>query len=139
MLPRLRALLRALNIETIVADAAPADKVTVVKAEKLRAPTMMVGDRINDAPAPPSATVGIAMGAGGDGLERSRRHRGSGGPAAARGIRFSDRTTDTVNRPPEHYRWPGALGAGMVAATFGLIWPVAGASLQEGIDVAVIL
>lgn len=130
----------ALGIATVVADATPADKMAIVEAEMLHAPTMMVGDGINDAPALATADVGIALGARGatvsseaadvviltnrlqpvaDALRIARRTRSIAMQSIAVGLALS--------------------GAAMIAAAFGLISPVGGALLQEGIDIAVIL
>jgi heavy metal translocating P-type ATPase len=130
----------ALGIDTVIADASPADKVAALEAEKARAATMMVGDGINDAPALAAATVGIAMGARG----------ATASSQAADVIILANRLQPIVEAVQVARRARsiarqsivvglGLSGAAMIAAAFGLIAPVAGALLQEGIDIAVIL
>jgi cation transport ATPase len=129
-----------LDLDVIVADAVPADKVATVEAEKATAPTMMVGDGINDAPALAAATVGIAMGARG----------ATASSEAADVVVLADRLKPVADAVRIAQRTRAialqsivvglALSAvAMVAAAMGQITPVAGALLQEGIDVAVIL
>jgi len=129
-----------IDIDHVVANAGPADKVATVRTEKAEAPTMMVGDGINDAPALATASVGVAMGARG----------ATASSQAADVIVLPNRlkpVADAVRiaRRTRSIAWQsivaglGLSGAAMVAAAFGLITPVAGALLQEVIDVAVIL
>jgi len=130
----------ALDLDDVLAHATPADKVATVLAEKQRSATMMIGDGINDAPALASATVGIAM--GGRGATASSE--------AADVIILTDRVqlvTEAVkiSQRTRRIAMQSVLigltfsGTAMIVAAFGFLQPVAGALVQEGIDIAVIL
>ncbi|MFR0354650.1 heavy metal translocating P-type ATPase [Streptomyces sediminimaris] len=129
-----------LGLDDVRAGLTPAGKVAEVRAEREHAVTVMVGDGVNDAPALAAADIGVAMGA-----------RGSTASSEAADIVL---TTDRVDRLADagaiavrarRIAVQSALGgmalslAAMAAAAFGLLPPAAGALLQEGIDVAVIL
>ncbi|MCK2028889.1 heavy metal translocating P-type ATPase [Microbacterium galbinum] len=60
-----RALAARAGVSDVRAEQLPADKAAAITALLAEGPTAMVGDGINDAPALATATVGIAMGAGG--------------------------------------------------------------------------
>jgi heavy metal translocating P-type ATPase len=129
-----------LGLDEVYAEQSPADKVAAVRAERDRAVTAMVGDGVNDAPALAAATVGVAMGA-----------RGATASSEAADIVL---TTDRLERLADAMdiaRWSrriavqsAVVGMGMsliamAVAAVGWLPPAAGALLQEGIDVAVIL
>lgn len=130
----------ALGIDRVFAERTPAEKVDVIKRVRADGVTAMVGDGINDAPALALADVGIAMGARG----------ASAASEAADLVLTSDRLEGLVQamriarRTLRIARESVIVGMGLsvVAMGFaaaGFLPPVAGAVLQEGIDVLVIL
>ena len=130
----------ALDLDAVLADREPADKVDAVAVEQRMHPTVMVGDGINDAPALATADVGIAMGARG----------ASASSEAADVILLVDRlarVSDAIVIASRTRRiaWQsivaglGMSAIAMGAAAAGWLTPVAGALAQEAIDVAVIL
>lgn len=132
---------RLAQIDRVVARCLPEDKVRVVQElERQGRRALMVGDGINDAPALASATVGMALG--------------------AQGLTAAASAADTVLLSTDILRVPRAVrlgrrvmrialqgiwvgmglsGLAMLIAAFGFITPAAGALIQEGFDVIVIL
>ncbi|MGG5821486.1 heavy metal translocating P-type ATPase [Falsiroseomonas sp. HW251] len=131
---------RALRLDEVLADRSPADKIEAVRAEAAAAPTAMVGDGVNDAPALAAADVGIAMGA-----------HGTAAAAEAGDVVLLvdrvDRVAEAIaiaRRARRIALQAILLGMGMsvLAMTFaaaGYLTPLAGALVQEAIDVFAIL
>ncbi|MBV9288027.1 MAG: heavy metal translocating P-type ATPase, partial [Hyphomicrobiales bacterium] len=130
----------ALDLDAVLADREPADKVDAVAAEQRQHPTVMVGDGINDAPALAAADVGVAMGA-----------RGASASSEAADVVILvdrlDRVSDAVAIAKRAHAIAmqsivagmGMSGLAMGCAAAGFLPPIAGALTQEIIDVAVIL
>ena len=130
----------ALDLDGVLAERVPSDKVDAVRSEQRLHPTIMVGDGINDAPALASADVGIALGARG----------ASASSEAADVVILADRLDRVgeaivIARRARHIAIQSiVVGMGlsmlaMLAAALGWLMPVPAAILQELIDVAVIL
>jgi heavy metal translocating P-type ATPase len=130
----------ALDLDAVLADRVPSDKVDAVRSEQRLHPTIMVGDGINDAPALASADVGIALGARG----------ASASSEAADVVILADRL-DRVGEAiviaqrarriaiESIVAGMGLSILAMLAASLGWLMPVPAAIVQEVIDVAVIL
>jgi heavy metal translocating P-type ATPase len=130
----------ALDLDAVLAERVPSDKVDAVRSEQRLHPTIMVGDGINDAPALACADVGIALGARG----------ASASSEAADVVILADRL-DRVGEAiviaqrarriavESIIAGMGFSILAMLAATIGWLQPVPAAIVQEVIDVAVIL
>ena len=135
------AVAKAVGIDEAHGDLLPEAKVAYVqRLMKEGERVVMVGDGTNDAPALSSATVGIALAAGGGGISAEAADAvilADDPTRIAEAIEISRRTL----RLARQSIWVGLglSGAAMIVASLGYIPPVAGALLQEGIDVAVIL
>jgi P-type E1-E2 ATPase len=127
------------GIDEVYASQTPEQKLELVRRETERAPTLFVGDGINDAPALTAATVGVAFGGGGE------------IPAEAAGAVVLESSLQKVDellhigRRLRRIALQSAVGGmalsvlGMLVAAAGYLPPVAGAITQEVIDVVVVV
>ena len=129
-----------LGVDEVRAEQQPGDKLAAITEARGRGVCAMVGDGVNDAPALAAADVGVAMGARGSGasseaadvvLLADRLDRLAEALAIARGTRRIALQSVGIGM--------GLSAAAMAAAALGYLPPVAGALLQEAIDVAAIL
>jgi heavy metal translocating P-type ATPase len=134
-----RYLADRVGIAEVHAGRSPEEKVEITRAETQRAPTLFIGDGINDAPALATATVGISFG-----------HQ-SEITAEAAGAVIMDTSLQRVDelfhiaRRMRRIALQSAVGGmalsivGMLIAFAGLLPPVSGAVVQEVIDLAAVL
>jgi heavy metal translocating P-type ATPase len=130
-----------LGITKVESEVLPADKVNILLAEKKKfSPIAMVGDGINDAPVLAASDVGVALGAKGS----------TAASEAADAVIMQDdlgRLDELVSISKRSvfiakqsiFTGMGLSSILMVFAVAGFIVPVAGAFMQEAIDVIVIL
>lgn len=126
----------AIGVDEVLAESTPRDKVAALEGLRAHGTTTMVGDGINDAPALAAADVGVAMGA-----------RGATASSEAAGVVLIvdrlQRLVDAIGIAQRSRRiavQSVMIGMGlslvaMVVASFGLLAPIAGALIQEGIDI----
>jgi heavy metal translocating P-type ATPase len=128
------------DVDEVLAERSPAEKVEAVRLERRGGSTIMVGDGINDAPALAAADVGVAIGVRG-------ATASSEAADAVLTLERLDRVGDAVRIAQRALRIArqsvvagmGLSIAAMGAAAAGFLPPTFGALLQEAIDVAVIL
>jgi heavy metal translocating P-type ATPase len=137
--PEVRYLADLVGIEQVFAGRSPEEKVAITRDETHRAPTLFIGDGINDAPALAAATVGLAFG-----------HQSEITTEAA-GAVIMDSSLERVDelfhigRRMRRIAIQTAVGGmifsavAMLVAAAGLLPPVPGAILQEVIDLGAVL
>ena len=127
----------AIDVDEVLAESTPRDKVEALEELRARGTTVMVGDGINDAPALAAADIGVAMGARG----------ATASSEAADVVLVVDRLQRLVDAIAIARRSRRVavesviLGMGLATvamgfAAWGVITPIVGALLQEAIDVA---
>ncbi len=134
-----RYLADQVGIKEVYAEQSPEDKVNIVRRETQRAKTLFLGDGINDAPALLAATVGLAFGTG---------NEITGDASGAVVMDTSLERVDEfmhISRRMRMIALQSAVGGmaasmlGMLFAAWGYLPPVAGAILQELIDIVVVM
>jgi len=127
------------GIQEVYSAKSPEEKVDIVRKEAGRAPTLFLGDGINDAPAMQAATVGVAFGVKSDITSEA---------ADVVILETSLSRVDELLHIGHRMRriaLESAVGGmalsilGMFAAAFGYLPPIGGAIAQEVIDLAAVL
>jgi heavy metal translocating P-type ATPase len=133
-----RSLAEQVGISEVHAEQTPEQKLAIVREETAKANTVFLGDGINDAPALTAATVGIAFGQNSDITAEA-----AGAVIMDSSLQKVDEFLHISNRL-RRIALQSAVGGmvlslvGMLFAAAGFLPPVAGAVLQEIIDVAAV-
>src|ERR1043166_7804461 len=131
-------LAKLMGIKETYASQSPEQKLAIVREEAAKAPTLFMGDGINDAPALTAATVGLAFG------QQSVTAEAAGAVILENTLLKVDELIH-ISAAMRRIALQSAVGGmllsliGMGFAAAGLISPVRGALLQETIDVLAIL
>jgi len=134
-----RYLAQHVGITEVHAGQSPEDKVAITRAETALAPTLFIGDGINDAPALATATVGIAFG-----HQSEITSEAAGAVIMDTSLKRVDEFFH-ISRRMRRVALQSAVGgmalsvAGMLFAFAGYLPPVTGAVFQEVIDLAAVL
>jgi heavy metal translocating P-type ATPase len=132
-------LARQMNIARVYAGKSPEEKVDIVREETRKAPTLFLGDGINDAPALTAATVGVAFGPRSDITSEA-----AGAVILEPALRKVDQFLH-ISRHMRTVALQSAVGGmalsvlGMCFAAGGFLPPVLGALTQEVIDLLAVL
>ena len=127
------------GIKEVHAGISPEGKLKLVEEATAQAPTIFVGDGINDAPALAAATVGIAMGTASDVTSEA-----AGAVVMDSALERVDELFH-IGRRLRTVALQSAVGGmaasliGMAFAAAGYLSPTAGALVQEAIDVVAVL
>jgi heavy metal translocating P-type ATPase len=132
-------LAEVLGIKKTYSSQSPEQKVEIVRQETALAPTLFMGDGINDAPALTTATVGIAFG-----QENGITSEAAGAVILENNLEKVDELLH-ISLNLRQIALQSAVGGmtlsflGMGLASMGYITPVEGAIAQEVIDIVAIL
>jgi heavy metal translocating P-type ATPase len=134
-----RYLAEQVGLQEVYAGQTPEQKLAIVREETRKANTVFLGDGINDAPALTAATVGIAFGQNSDVTAEA-----AGAVIMDTALRKVDEFLHISHRL-RTIALQSAVGGmvlsliGMLVAAAGYLPPVAGAVVQEIIDVAAVV
>jgi heavy metal translocating P-type ATPase len=134
-----RYLADRVGITEVYGGCSPEQKVEITRAETARAPTLFIGDGINDAPALAAATVGIAFG-----NQSEITAEAAGAVVMDTSLQRVDQLFH-ISRRMRRVALQSAVGgmavsvAGMAVAFAGYLPPVSGAVVQEVIDLVAVL